>query len=133
MNEFDDFKPIPISGRTDKPDVFDNDEEHRGHSYYIGYGSGVNNDYWDCYCLPKRGSRPPGRFDDLLQWVDNPDDVIQWKKEYNFDTIICFCWCCQGAFPVLIYGWSSEIESEDEENEADMWTAALLNQTNKIL
>jgi hypothetical protein len=65
-----------------------------------------------------RGSKPPEIFSELVRWADNPDKVIEWKKEYKFDLILCFCWCCQGASPVFIYGWKDKedygSESEDE-------------------
>jgi len=98
------FKRIPISSRTDA--IFD-DEEHKGHSYYTGWGSGKNGDYWDCYCVGGRGSKPPTKFTDLLKRVYNPTDVLKWYHEFQFDMIICYCWCCQGASPVLIYAWNT--------------------------
>jgi hypothetical protein len=52
----------------------------RGHSYYTGYGRGKNGDYWNCYCIEGRGSKPPTLFKDLLKWVDNPEDVLKWKE-----------------------------------------------------
>jgi hypothetical protein len=77
-----------------------------GHSEYTGWGNReAKGDYWDCYCLPKRGQLPPNHFPNLLKWVDNPEEVKRWKEKYEFDMIICHCSCCHGAIPMLVYGW----------------------------
>jgi len=130
--------PEPLTTRY----IFDGDE-YRGHSTYTGHGSGKDGDYWDCYCL-RDGCKPPTEFKEFLKHVNNPEQVLEWKAKYGFTLIVCFCWCCHGADPVVMYGWPikgysgawwkvgpfepSENESDDEEEhqppeEPERWTA----------
>lgn len=85
-------------------EVFDDDHIHRGHSTYTGFGKGTNGDYWDCYCL-NGGCKPPSTLENFLKYIDNANQVREWRNKYKFTMIVCFCWCCQGADPVVIYGW----------------------------
>ena len=118
------FLKIPISGKC-RQSVFG---KHKGHSVYTGWGNRKSKgDYWDCYCLPDRGQLPPNNLRDLLKWVDNPDDIMKWKEKYEFDMIICYCGCCHGAEPMLIYGWldGDKVGTYDikEFKKKDVWTA----------
>jgi len=111
------IKKIPIQCDK-KSGVFDDDEEHNGHSQYIGCGLRKNEgDYWDAYCLSERGTKPPNKFSQFLKWVDNPTEVIKWKEKYKFNMIICFCHCCYSAVPIIVYGWSSYYSSDNEEDD----------------
>ena len=78
ISDFYWFKGIPVPGI--KYDIFEDDEEHRGHSFYIGNGSNIKGDYWNCYCNPRRGGKPPYTLEEFLEWVDNKEDVMKWRE-----------------------------------------------------
>lgn len=93
----------PIPEKRSIRDV--DDGEWNGHAEYIGSGAG-GNDYWNCYCFPERGDKPPETFDAFLTQYKNPEIIKEWWKKYKFDHIICVCDCCMGAIPRAIFGWS---------------------------
>ena len=125
--------PEPLTTRY----IWDNDDEHRGHSTYTGHGSGKDADYWDCYCM-WGGCKPPTDFKSFLKYIDNAEQVLEWKARYKFTLIVCFCWCCHGADPVVMFGWPKKDNYwldppfdplrarlfENPEEEPKLWTAA---------
>lgn len=112
---FDYITPIPEPRTISGP--FTNFYE--GHVEYTGWGSGLNYDYWDCYCL-RNGCDPPKTLEQLLINVEQPNKVRQWLDKYKFNMIYCFCDWCQGAIPRLIFGHIDPKNIQYTEEELDI-------------